>query len=250
MNFATDMSLWGLVMQASLLVKLVMLLLLLASIGSWVVIFGKSRLFKATRIDMDWFEEQFWSGGNLRDIYNEVCSREMEHEGMPALFRSGYEELRRQRNQGHGEAPALVQSIQRSMRVMLSRELEKLESGLTFLATVGSISPYVGLFGTVWGIMSAFIALGNVSQASLASVAPGIAEALIATAMGLFAAIPAVVAYNHFSNKVDFFENRYQTFMDEMAGIVERGITANRASRNPATSSSAPMNDAAADSQA
>lgn len=250
MNFATDMSLWGLVMQASLLVKLVMLLLLLASIGSWVVIFGKSRLFKATRIDMEWFEEQFWSGGNLRDIYNEVCSREMEHEGMPALFRSGYEELRRQRNQGHGEAPALVQSIQRSMRVMLSRELEKLESGLTFLATVGSISPYVGLFGTVWGIMSAFIALGNVSQASLASVAPGIAEALIATAMGLFAAIPAVIAYNHFSSKVDFFENRYQTFMDEMAGIVERGITANRASRNPATSSSAPVSSAAADSQA
>src|SRR5699024_9303344 len=224
MNLATDMSLWGLVLQSSALVKGVLLLLLLASVGSWIVIFGKRRLFKRTRADMEWFEDEFWSGGNLRDIYTQICSHDTEDAGMPALFRSGYEELRRQRNQGHADPEAIVQSVQRAMRVAMSRELEKLESGLTFLATVGSISPYVGLFGTVWGIMTAFIALGDVAQASLASVAPGIAEALIATAMGLFAAIPAVVAYNYYSNKVDFFENRYQTFMEEMTGIIERGM--------------------------
>lgn len=226
MNFATDMSIWGMVIQSSLLVKAILALLLLASVCSRVVIFGKSRSFKRTRTEMEWFEERFWSGGNLGDIYTQTASQDEDATGMPALFCAGYEELRRQRNQGRGDAPDLVESIQRAMRVVLSRELERMESGLTMLATIGSISPYVGLFGTVWGIMSAFIALGNVNQASLAMVAPGIAEALIATAMGLFAAIPAVVAYNHFSTKVDFFENRFQTFMEEMTGIVQRGINA------------------------
>lgn len=228
MNIATDMSLWGLVLQSSLLVKGVLLLLLLASIFSWVIIFSKSRLFKRRRAEMEWFEDRFWSGGNLNDIYTQTTHRYEDPAGMPAMFSTGYEELRRQRNQGQGSAPELVQSVQRSMRVVLSRELERMEGGLTVLATIGSTSPYVGLFGTVWGIMSAFIALGDVSQARLAMVAPGIAEALIATAMGLFAAIPAVVAYNYFTNKVDYFENRYQTFMEEMSGIVERGINARR----------------------
>lgn len=236
MDIATDMSLWGLVLQASMLVKAVLLLLLLASIASWVAIFSKRRLFKRARAEMEWFEDRFWSGGNLSDIYAQTSRRYEETTGMPALFCAGFEELRRQRNQGQGGAPELVQSVQRAMRVALSREVERLEGGLAMLATIGSISPYVGLFGTVWGIMSAFIALGNVNQASLAMVAPGIAEALIATAMGLFAAIPAVVAYNHFSNKVDFFENRFQNFMDEMSGIVERGINASR--REPVQSAS------------
>lgn len=228
MNLATDMSLWGLVLQSSALVQGVMLLLLLASVASWVVIFNKRRLIKRARADMERFEDQFWSGGNLSDIYAQMCKEDDENIGMPALFEAGYEELRRQRNQGRGDAPGVVESVQRAMRVVLSRELEKFESGLTLLATVGSISPYVGLFGTVWGIMSAFISLSGVAQASIATVAPGIAEALIATAMGLFAAIPAVVAYNYYSTKVDFFENRFQTFMDEMTGIVERGISASR----------------------
>lgn len=228
MDIATDMSLWGLVVQASMLVKAILLLLLLASIASWVVIFSKRRLVKRTRADMERFEDRFWSGGNLADIYAQTSREQDDVSGMPALFCAGYEELRRQRNQGRGDAPDLVESVQRAMRVTMSREVERLEGGLTMLATVGSISPYVGLFGTVWGIMSAFIALGNVNQASLAMVAPGIAEALIATAMGLFAAIPAVVAYNHFSTRVDFFESRFQTFMEEMSGIVERGINASR----------------------
>ncbi len=228
MNVATDMSLWGLVMQASLLVKLVMLALLLASISSWVVIFNKRRLLKRTRADMEWFEDKFWSGGNLNDIYTQTTRRPENRAGLVALFSAGFEELRRRRNQGQGHSADLVPSVQRAMRVVLSRELERLERGLAMLATVGSISPYVGLFGTVWGIMNAFIALGNVNQASLAMVAPGIAEALIATAMGLFAAIPAVIAYNHFSNQVDILENRFQTFMEEMGGIVERGVTVTR----------------------
>lgn len=245
MSVATDMSLWGLVMQASLLVQLVMLSLLLASIASWVVIFSKRRLFKRTRAEMEWFEDRFWSGGNIKDIYDETDQSAGASEGMSALFRAGYEELRRQRKHGNASPHEIVPSVQRAMRVALSRELERLERGLALLATVGSISPYVGLFGTVWGIMSAFIALGNVKQASLAMVAPGIAEALIATAMGLFAAIPAVVAYNFFSNRVDFLENRFQTFMEEMSGIVERGMSAAnptpRAAPKPPTADPEPV---------
>lgn len=242
MNVTTDMSLWGLVLQASLLVKAVLVLLLLASIGSWVVIFAKRRLMKNTVKEMEWFEDRFWSGGNVKDIYEETHRHGDNPEGMPALFKAGYEELRRQRNQEGADSQDIVPSVQRAMRVVLSRELERLESGLAFLATVGSISPYVGLFGTVWGIMSAFIGLGNVQQASLSMVAPGIAEALIATAMGLFAAIPAVVAYNYFTNRLDFIENRFQTFMEEMAGIVERGVSsANPVARERRTRKAEPV---------
>ena len=224
MNLTADMSLWGLVMQASTLVKAVMLLLLVASVASWAVIFAKRRRIKRVVKDMNRFEDRFWSGGNVRDIYDDVHRHNDSLEGMPALFAAGYEELKRRREAGDTARAEIVPSVQRAMRVADSRECEKLESGLAFLATVGSISPYVGLFGTVWGIMSAFIGLGNVQQASLSMVAPGIAEALIATAMGLFAAIPAVVAYNFFSNRLDFIDNRFDTFMDEMAGIVERGV--------------------------
>lgn len=250
MNLAADMSLWGLVMQSSALVKGVMILLLLASVASWVVIFSKRRLLKRTRAEMERFEDQFWSGGNLGDIYAQTCGPDVEHAGMPAIFSAGYEELRRQRNQGRADAPGMVESVQRAMRVMMSRELEQLESGLTLLATVGSISPYVGLFGTVWGIMSAFISLSDVAQASIATVAPGIAEALIATAMGLFAAIPAVVAYNYYSTKVDFFENRFQNFMEEMTGIIERGMSASLFDPRQAVSAQNQTVRAAGDRQA
>jgi len=224
MNVGTELSLWHLVTQASLLVQLVMLGLLAASVASWVVIFGKRGLLRSTHAEVEWFEDRFWSGGNLQDIYNEVMRRGDTHVGLEALFRSGFEELRRQRQEGRNRAEDVVASVQRAMRVAMAREVERLERGLALLATVGSTSPYVGLFGTVWGIMNAFIALGNVKQATLAMVAPGIAEALIATAMGLFAAIPAVIAYNFFTNQVDGLENRYQTFMEEMSGIVERGV--------------------------
>lgn len=226
MNVAADLSLWSLLVQASLLVQMVMLGLLLASIASWVVIFNKRRLVHSIYNEVEWFEDRFWSGGNLNDIYTEVMQRGDEHIGLQALFRAGFEELRRQRGEGRTQAHDVVGSVQRAMRVAMARQVERLEHGLALLATVGSTSPYVGLFGTVWGIMNAFIALGNVKQATLSQVAPGIAEALIATAMGLFAAIPAVIAYNYFTNKVDGLESRYETFMEELAGIVERGVHA------------------------
>lgn len=226
MNVAADLSLWGLLAQASLLVQMVMFGLLLASIASWMVIYNKRRLVRSTYKEVEWFEDRFWSGGNLNDIYTEVMQRGDEHIGLQALFRAGFEELRRQRGEGRGQADDVVGSVQRAMRVAMARQVENLEHGLALLATVGSTSPYVGLFGTVWGIMNAFIALGNVKQATLSQVAPGIAEALIATAMGLFAAIPAVIAYNYFTNKVDGLESRYETFMEELAGIVERGVHA------------------------
>lgn len=229
MNVSADMSLWGLVAQASLLVQLVMLGLLSASVASWVVIFQKRRLLRQTHEAVEWFEDRFWSGGNLNDIYNEIMEREGRSAGLEGLFRAGFEELRRQRADGSARADEVVASVQRAMRVAMAREVERLERGLALLATVGSTSPYVGLFGTVWGIMSAFIALGNVKQATLSMVAPGIAEALIATAMGLFAAIPAVIAYNLFTNRVDGLENRYQTFMEELSGIVHRGMQADAA---------------------
>lgn len=226
MSLDADLSIWGLVMQASFLVQLVMLGLLLASVISWIVIFNKRRLLRSTVDEVEWFEDRFWSGGNLSDIYSEVMQRGDEHVGLQALFRAGFEELRRQRADGRAKSEEVVASVQRAMRVVMAREVERLERGLALLATVGSTSPYVGLFGTVWGIMNAFIALGNVKQATLSQVAPGIAEALIATAMGLFAAIPAVIAYNFFTNRVDGLESRYQTFMEELAGIVERGVHA------------------------
>lgn len=224
MNVGTDMSLWSLVMEASLLVQLVMLGLLLASVASWAVTFNKRRMLRITHDEAEWFEDLFWSGGNLHDIYNELMREGDQRHGAPALFKAGFEELRRQRADGRARAEEVVASVQRAMRVAMAREVERLERGLALLATVGSTSPYVGLFGTVWGIMTAFIALGNVKQATLAMVAPGIAEALIATAMGLFAAIPAVIAYNVFTNRVDGLEKRFEIFMEEFAGIVERGV--------------------------
>ena len=217
-----QLSLGQLVMQASFIVQAIMFLLLLASVISWAIIFGKRRLLGRTRAGAEAFEQRFWSGGTLVDLYDKV-RRAKEDEGLVSVFVAGYEEFTRQ--QQHKVAPEdAVASVQRAMRVALVREIERLEGGLAFLATVGSTSPYVGLFGTVWGIMTAFIAIGNVKQATIAMVAPGIAEALIATAMGLFAAIPAVIAYNFFTNQVDRLENRFNTFSEELTGILERGL--------------------------
>lgn len=217
-----QLSLGQLVLHASFVVQLIMFLLLLASVISWSVIFGKRRLLGRTRSDAEGFEQRFWSGGTLADLYDKV-RRASGDEGLVSVFVAGYEEFTRQ--QQHKVAPEdALASVQRAMRVALAREIERLEGGLAFLATVGSTSPYVGLLGTVWGIMTAFIAIGNVKQATIAMVAPGIAEALIATAMGLFAAIPAVIAYNYFTNQVDRLENRFNTFSDELTGILERGL--------------------------
>ncbi len=219
----TQLSIGHLILQASILVQFILLLLLAASVISWAVIFGKRKLLSSTRGAADDFEERFWSGGTLVDLFKQV-QHARQDEGLVAIFRAGYEEFMRQQQLGRVAPEDALASVQRSMRVAQAREVERLEGGLAFLATVGSTSPYVGLFGTVWGIMTAFIAIGNVKQATIAMVAPGIAEALIATAMGLFAAIPAVIAYNFFTHQVDNLENRFNTFSEELTGILERGM--------------------------
>jgi len=219
----TDLSMTHLVLQASALAQIVLLLLVGASIVSWAVIFAKRKLFAQTRNEADQFEDRFWSGGSLSDLYESV-RKGPEPNGLAAIFSAGYEEYTRQQTAGRMEPDDALAAVQRQMRVAEVREVERLEGSLSLLATIGSTSPYVGLFGTVWGIMNAFISIGNVKQASLATVAPGIAEALIATAMGLFAAIPAVIAYNFFISRLDRTENRFHTFAEEMIGIIDRGL--------------------------
>jgi len=222
----TDMSLWSLFANASLLVKLVMLMLLVASLYSWTLIIQKYRQLKAARADALTFENRFWSGIDLVDLYKQLNKRRESLEGMGRLFESGFGEYARLRKQSSMSAMDIVEGAQRAMRVSLSREIDRLEAHLAFLATVGSTSPYVGLFGTVWGIMNSFRALGGVQHATLSMVAPGIAEALIATAMGLFAAIPAVVAYNRFANEVERLENRFETFKEEFSTLLQRQVHA------------------------
>lgn len=224
-----DMSFTHLISSASLFAQFVLILLVLASILSWALIFAKRKLLKQLNEDAVAFDEQFWSGGNLADLH-EQTRREEALDGVAAIFSAGFEEYTRQQTQGRLNPDEAVASIQRQMKVAHVREVERAENGLSVLATIGSVSPYVGLLGTVWGIMNAFIGIGQMQNASLAVVAPGIAEALIATAMGLFAAIPAYVAYNLFTRSLERLENRYTTFADEMIGIVERSLQgANRA---------------------
>jgi biopolymer transport protein TolQ len=223
-----NLSLATLILQASVPVQFIMALLILASISSWAVIFAKRSLLSRTRKQAEGFESRFWSGGTLVDLY-ENTRRAKEDEGLIPIFVAGFEEYSRQQQGGRIDPEDVIAAVQRQMRVAQVREVEKLEGGLSMLATVGSVSPYVGLLGTVWGIMSAFIAIGSAKNASLAMVAPGIAEALIATAIGLFAAIPAVVAYNFFTNSVESLENRYTTFTDEMIGIIERALRSAKA---------------------
>lgn len=219
---SADLSLVHLVAGASPVVQLVMLLLLIASIISWTMIFNKWTNLKTARTDADAFERRFWSGADLGVLYKEVSAARGTVHGLASIFEAGFREFARLRKQ-EGVGPiTVVEGAQRSMRVALSREIDALETHLSFLATVGSISPYVGLFGTVWGIMSAFRALGDVHQATLGMVAPGIAEALIATAMGLFAAIPAVIGYNRYSNDVERLINHYDNFLEEFVSILQR----------------------------
>jgi biopolymer transport protein TolQ len=218
----SELSILDLVLHASLVVQLVLASLVLASIISWTMIFDRSRTLKKARRAADEFEQRFWSGGDLSALYRDLGQNEKGVNGLAAIFRAGFKEYVRLRKTDDSEPMAVLQGAERSMRVALSREMDRLETNLPFLATVGSTSPYVGLFGTVWGIMHSFHALGNVKQATLALVAPGISEALVATAIGLFAAIPAVIAYNRYSNDVERLENRYDNFLEEFSSILHR----------------------------
>jgi biopolymer transport protein TolQ len=218
---STELSLWHLVVDASLIVQVILVFLLAVSLVSWTLIFRKSALLKRARRVADDFEERFWSGAELNALFNQV-SRRRTPGGMEQIFQAGFREFARLRQKSAIDARAVVEGAQRAMRVALAREIDGLETHLTFLATVGSTSPYIGLFGTVWGIMNAFRALGAVEQASLSMVAPGIVEALIATAMGLFAAIPAVIAYNRYAAEAERMINRYDTFVEEFSTILQR----------------------------
>jgi biopolymer transport protein TolQ len=217
-----ELSLLNLVLHASFVVQLVLLILVLASIVSWTMILDRGRVLGKARRSANAFEERFWSGGDLSALYKDLSANEKANLGLAAIFRAGFQEFVRLRKIEGNDMMAVLQGAERSMRVALSREMDRLESNLPFLATVGSTSPYVGLFGTVWGIMHAFHALGNVDQATLALVAPGISEALVATAIGLFAAIPAVIAYNRYSNQVERLNNRYEEFMEEFSNLLQR----------------------------
>lgn len=222
---SAELSFFDLFIEASLLVKLVMLTLLGFSIACWAMIFQRRKVLNAAREQLQSFEDKFWSGADLSKLYSEVSAKE-QVDGIENLFVSGFREFARLRKTHAYSPQIIVDGTHRAMRVALSREVDSLETHLPFMATVGSISPYIGLFGTVWGIMNSFIALGAVEQATLAMVAPGIAEALIATAMGLFAAIPAVMAYNRFSHNVEKLENSYGNFMEEFSSILQRQTTA------------------------
>lgn len=217
----TNLSLLSLFWNASILVKMVMLLLLAASVVSWTLIFQRYQLFKRSEQELNEFEHSFWSGVDLNNFYQRLNIAKEPLSGNKNIFMAGFKEFVRLKKQ-HANPSAIMEGAQRSMRVALSREIENLEMHLPFLATVGSVSPYVGLFGTVWGIMNSFRALGTVQQATLSMVAPGISEALVATAMGLFAAIPAVVAYNRYSNRLQNLSNRYATFLEEFTSILHR----------------------------
>lgn len=239
----TELSFIQLIREASLVVQLVMLLLLLISIYSWTLIVHKGFFFKKTRRAATDFESRFRTGKDLNALYNSLVQtsrknnqyiknpsllnklkpkQDDEPTGMASIFITGYMEFVKLRKQANMTPNALLEGTQRSMRVVLQREMDKLDTDLAVLATVGSVSPYIGLFGTVWGIMNSFQALGDVQQATLAMVAPGISEALIATAMGLFAAIPAVMAYNYYVDNVDRLTTRYETFLDGFTSILQR----------------------------
>jgi biopolymer transport protein TolQ len=216
-----DLSIIRLVTEASIPVQIVILLLALASLTSWAIIFRKRRVIRRARSEADQFENNFWSGGDLAQLYRGIESRGGAT-GVASIFEFGFREFARLRQQGGVPADQLLEGSRRAMRVAQLKEIDRLEQSLSTLATVGSTSPYVGLFGTVWGIMSSFVAIGNVQQATLAMVAPGIAEALIATAIGLFAAIPAVIAFNNYADQVGRLEVRYDAFMEEFSTILQR----------------------------
>ncbi|HEY9191705.1 MAG TPA: protein TolQ [Methyloversatilis sp.] len=222
MNLSEDLSIISLVLNASLLVKLVMGLLIGISFMSWYWIFRKFFAIRDARSRTDKFELEFWSGGDLNALFQSAANDRHNAGGMERIFEAGYREFTKLRARQNMDTATVVDGARRAMRATYQRELDGLESHLAFLASTGSVSPYIGLFGTVWGIMNAFRGLSNVGQATLAQVAPGIAEALVATAIGLFAAIPAVVAYNRFAHDIDRISIRWESFMEEFSNILQR----------------------------
>lgn len=227
MNAHDDtLSIMSLIADASLLVQLVMFTLFLASVVSWVMIVQRAMYQSRVKSSLNNFEEQFWSGIDLTQLYRQGndLAAQGKIDGVEAIFRAGYKEFSRLRQQEKIDADAIMEGTHRAMRVALAREQEQLDENLPFLASVASVSPYIGLFGTVWGIMNSFRGLANSTQATLSSVAPGISEALVATAMGLFAAIPAVLAYNRFSARAESLANRYETFAEEFSTILHRQL--------------------------
>lgn len=219
---ATDMSLFTLLTGASLPVQLIMVILLITSLVSWWYIFIKIFTLSHAEKEAVNFENAFWSGGDLNKLYESVTAGRRRPQGLSSIFEAGFKEYARLKRQEGLEVSDIMEGSRRAMRAAYNREMDELDAHLPFLASVGSVSPYIGLFGTVWGIMNAFRGLANVAQATLAHVAPGIAEALIATAIGLFAAIPAVIAYNRFAASVDRLAVRYESFMEEFTNILQR----------------------------
>jgi biopolymer transport protein TolQ len=219
-----DFSIISLVLHASFVVQLVMAGLLLVSLGSWTVIFGKLFGLRRVRTMNDEFEREFWAGKNLNDLFT-AAAQKAHSAPLERIFASGMREFMKLRERRVVDGGALLDGSRRAMRASFQRELDAVESNLSFLASVGSVSPYVGLFGTVWGIMHAFVGLSNLQQVTLATVAPGIAEALVATAIGLFAAIPAVIAYNRFARDIDRIAIQLETFIEEFSNILQRNAT-------------------------
>jgi biopolymer transport protein TolQ len=219
-----DLSILSLITKATVVVQLVMLLLALLSIASWTAIFQKGFGIKRAKRETEEFEKQFWGGAELSQLYQVASNPRRKTGALERIFEAGMSEFLKLRGRGPNaeDRLATLDGARRAMRASYQREMDSLEARLNFLASVGSVSPYIGLFGTVWGIMHAFTGLSNLQQASLASVAPGIAEALVATAIGLFAAIPAVVAYNRFANDIDRLANRFESFMEEFLNILQR----------------------------
>ena len=222
MNVTEDLSVITLIGSASLVVKLVLILLLGMSLASWWFIFRKAFVIRSTRRKAEDFERTFWSGSDLNSLFQSIVSSRRPAGSMERIFEAGFREFVKLRKQTTLAVASVMDGTRRAMRAAYQREMDYLDSHLAFLATVGSVSPYIGLLGTVWGIMHAFRGLANVQQATLANVAPGIAEALIATAIGLFAAIPAVVAFNYYARNIDSLSTRFETFMEEFSNILQR----------------------------
>ncbi len=222
MNVSQDLEIWTLILHASVVVKVVMGILLAVSFMSWMFIFQKWFSIRRANSQTDTFEREFWSGNDLQSLYQGAVNNRHSIGSLERVFEAGFREFAKLRGQAGTEKSIMVDGARRAMRATFQREMDFLERHLSFLASTGSVSPYVGLFGTVWGIMHAFRSLANVQQATLAQVAPGIAEALIATAIGLFAAIPAVVAYNRYSHDIDRLANRFESFMEEFSNILHR----------------------------
>lgn len=228
-----SISIWSLIVEASLVVQIIMAILVLLSLTSWLIIIQRGISLRRATTEAEAFEENFWSGLDLRQVYADGAERLAEGKplnGLEAVFRAGFKEFNRLRKKEGYNATMVIEGVQRAMRIAISHEQSALERHLPFLASVASVSPYIGLFGTVWGIMNSFRGLATASQATLATVAPGISEALVATAMGLFAAIPAVLAYNRYAADVDTLLNSYNTFAEEFSSVLSHNVPGQRGS--------------------